>query len=176
MICQKCCYKWRPRKCRGLDVANLIIFVPKNVGKKIPLNHNVFLHFLKKKSPNLRKFTTKKQKLRRWSPSCCRFYGAVLAVLITAIVFRLLITAIVFALLTMVIVFLLWFLWRRLRITNYGDRFLALIFDFLLLHAEQGRTEEERRNFGSVFWFARFISWSLFLLSFVLQQLRECCL
>lgn len=75
----------------------------------------------------------------------------------------------------MVIVFLLRFLWRRLRITNYGDRLLALAFDFLL-HAEQGRTEEERRNFGSVFWFARFISWSLFLLWFVLQQLRECCL
>jgi hypothetical protein len=58
---------------------------------------------------------------------------------------------------------------------NHGDRLLALAFDFLL-HAEQGRTEEERRNFGSVFWFARFLSWSLFLLSFVLQQLRECCL
>lgn len=96
-----------------------------------------------------------------------------MAVLITAIVFRLLITAIDFALLTMVVVFLLWFLWRRLPITNYGDRLLALAFDFPL-HAEQGRAEEERRNLSSVFWFARFISWSLFLLSFVLQQLREC--
>jgi hypothetical protein len=59
----------------------------------------------------------------------------------------------------MVIVFLLWFLWRRLRITNSGDRLLALAFDFLL-HADmqQGRTKEERRNFGPVFWFARFIS------------------
>jgi hypothetical protein len=146
-------------------VANLIIFVPKK-WRKTPLKSQKKSSFSKNKIAQFAKIRHQKTKTPSVIAFCCRFYGAVLAVLITAIVF---------ALLTMVIVFLLWFLWRRLRMTNYGDRLLALAFDFLL-HAGQGRTEEERRNFGSVFWFARFISWALFLLSFVLQQLRECCL
>ncbi len=31
---QKCCYKWQPWKCLGLDVTNLIIYIYKNGRKK----------------------------------------------------------------------------------------------------------------------------------------------
>jgi hypothetical protein len=45
-------------------VANLSIFVPK-MAKENPLKSQKKSSFSKKKSPNLRKFATKKQKLRR---------------------------------------------------------------------------------------------------------------
>ncbi len=57
---QKCCYKWQPQECPGLEVANLVIFIFKN-GEKIPQNNkkmcvrvrvvmcfSFLFHFLKK--------------------------------------------------------------------------------------------------------------------------------
>jgi hypothetical protein len=44
---QKYCYKWHPRKCIGLDMANLIIFNLKN-GENGEKSQNLFFfHFLK---------------------------------------------------------------------------------------------------------------------------------
>ncbi len=51
---QKCCYKWRPRKCLGLDVANLN-FLKSNNGENSPWksqNFHAFFHFLKTNSPS----------------------------------------------------------------------------------------------------------------------------
>jgi hypothetical protein len=39
---QKCCYKWRLRKCLGLEVAILFLFFQKN-GEKNPLKSEIFL-------------------------------------------------------------------------------------------------------------------------------------
>ncbi len=41
---QKYCYKWHPRKCLGLDVANLIIFNLKN-GENGEKSQNLFFSF-----------------------------------------------------------------------------------------------------------------------------------
>jgi hypothetical protein len=42
---QKCCYKWRPGKWRGLDVANLILKNYFEKWRKILENHKIFLFF-----------------------------------------------------------------------------------------------------------------------------------
>ncbi len=45
-LLQKCCYKWQPWKCLGLDVTNLIIYIYIYIyinGSKNPRSHNFFL-------------------------------------------------------------------------------------------------------------------------------------
>jgi hypothetical protein len=42
-ILQKCFYNWWPRKCLGLEVANLVIFIPKNDQKY--QNDKIFMFF-----------------------------------------------------------------------------------------------------------------------------------
>ncbi len=42
---QKCGYKWRPRKCPGLDVANLILKNYFEKWRKILENHKIFVFF-----------------------------------------------------------------------------------------------------------------------------------
>jgi hypothetical protein len=50
----KCCYNWQPKKCLGLDVVDLIIFIAKN-GKKILRNHpkNVFFVSFFERNPQV---------------------------------------------------------------------------------------------------------------------------
>lgn len=60
---QKCCYKSRPKKCLGLDVADLIIYILKN-GEKIPRVTNFscnFFFFWKKKIAKLQNLITQKK-------------------------------------------------------------------------------------------------------------------
>jgi len=57
---QKCCYKWRPRTCLGLDVVNLIIFRLKMVKNSLKFTKFSFFIFPKnlpnwKTSPHTRK-------------------------------------------------------------------------------------------------------------------------
>jgi hypothetical protein len=57
---QKCCCKLQPRKCLGLDVANLIISISKN-GEKISNFHNFsFFSFSKNQSPSCEIFPQNK--------------------------------------------------------------------------------------------------------------------
>jgi hypothetical protein len=51
---KKCWYKWRLKKCPGLDVANLFYLISKNGEKNVQKNHRIFRLFFifwkKKKS------------------------------------------------------------------------------------------------------------------------------
>jgi len=62
---QKCWYKWWPRKCLCLDVANLIILIFKNGEKnlwKLQFNFHVFFPLPENKFAKLPNFAIKKEK------------------------------------------------------------------------------------------------------------------
>ncbi len=73
---QKCCYKWWPRECLGLNAAYFILFYFSKNGENISKSHKffgVFFHFLKTKfspsceiSPQHPKRPTPKKKKKHW--------------------------------------------------------------------------------------------------------------
>jgi hypothetical protein len=56
---QKCCYKWLPRKCLGLDVTNFIIFISKKKKKDPEISRKKF-SFFEKNIHQVAKFGHKK--------------------------------------------------------------------------------------------------------------------
>jgi hypothetical protein len=84
-------------------------FCSKKWRRKIPLNRNFYLHFLKKESPNFREFATQKTK----TPSVIAFWLKVLRCRLGSTNYGDCLPITNYG--------------DSLRITNYGDRLLALV-------------------------------------------------